>query len=171
MKVHRMEKVWIVASVLLIVGFIGTITYGAVGYGVRMIGDEGGTVEGPNNPTASPNFKQPGIYRVSENHYEAYVLAKQFFFQPGTSKPIRVPEGSRITFYITSGDVIHGFNLIGTNVNVMAIPGQVGKITVRFEEPGTYGLVCHEYCGVGHHLMEGRLEVVPAAEFTVEESQ
>ena len=48
MEVHRFEKIWIAVSLLLIVGFIVTITYGAVGAGVAMVDDSGGTVD----PTA-----------------------------------------------------------------------------------------------------------------------
>jgi len=51
----------------------------------------------------------------------------------------------------------------------MAVPGQVATVTVEFDEPGEYGLVCNEYCGSGHHTMEGRLEVVPPAQFNESE--
>lgn len=169
MEIHRYEKLWLVASLLLIVGFIATVTYGALGVGVEMVGDEGGTVDAVD-PTASPNFEEPGVYRTGENEYAVYVIARQFAFQPGTGEPIRVPAGSTVTFYITSTDVIHGFEVAGTNVNVMAIPGQIAKITVRFEEPATYGIVCNEFCGAGHHTMAGQLIVVPASEYDRGES-
>ena len=32
----------------------------------------------------------------------------------------------------------------------------------RFDEPGEYLLICHEYCGLGHHMMYGRIIVEPA---------
>ena len=35
-------------------------------------------------------------------------------------------------------------------------------MTHRFEEPGEYDFVCHEYCGVGHHTMAGKLIVEEA---------
>jgi cytochrome c oxidase subunit 2 len=72
-----------------------------------------------------------------------------------------------VTFYITSADVVHGFNLVGTNVNSMAIPGQVAELTVQFDEPKEYGIVCHEYCGAAHHDMAGVLRVVPESEFSM----
>ncbi|MFB6157492.1 MAG: cytochrome c oxidase subunit II [Haloferacaceae archaeon] len=167
MKVHRFERLWLVASLVLIVAWIATVTYGAVGPGVAMVGDEGGTVADPANATESPNFREPGVYAVDgeENRYEVYVRAQQFYFQPGTNEPIRLPAGSEVTFYVTSADVIHGFELVGTNVNTMVIPGQVTEATVRFEEPGEYDIVCHEYCGAGHHTMTGDLVVVPRSEY------
>jgi len=48
----------------------------------------------------------------------------------------------------------------------MAVPGQVAEITVRFDEPAEYGIVCHEYCGAGHHEMGGSVEVVPKSNYT-----
>lgn len=165
MKIHRFEKFWIIASLLLIVGYIGTITYGAVGAGVGMVGDEGGQLENPANPVDNDNFREPGVYKTGENEYDVYVLAQQFVFQPGTAPPITLPAGSTATFHLASKEVIHGFQVVDTNINTMAIPGQVGQFTVDFNEPRDYGLVCHEYCGVGHHLMEGQIKIVPPEEF------
>ncbi|MDY6764191.1 MAG: cytochrome c oxidase subunit II, partial [Halobacteria archaeon] len=153
MEIHRFEKFWMVLSLLLIVGFIGTVTYGAIGVGIEMVGDEGGTID-PTN-LDNTKFEDPGVEKVGENEYAVYVVSRQFLFQPGTSQPIRVPANSKVTFYVTSADVIHGFEVAGTNINTMVIPGQVSKFTVRFEEPGEYGIVCNEYCGAGHHAMEG----------------
>jgi len=64
-----------------------------------------------------------------------------------------------VTFYLASPDVQHGFVIERTNINVMVIPGHVSKITARFDEPGVYRFLCHEYCGVGHHLMFGKVVV------------
>jgi cytochrome c oxidase subunit 2 len=49
----------------------------------------------------------------------------------------------------------------------MVIPGQVGEFSVTFDETGSYGIVCHEYCGSGHHTMAGTLEVGPQSQFDV----
>ena len=34
-----------------------------------------------------------------------------------------------------------------------------GTIYATFTEPGEYLLVCNEYCGTAHHLMQGTLIV------------
>ena len=161
MHIHQYEKLWLGMSLVLIVGFIATITYGAVGVGVTMVDDSGGTVD-PNALDEHPEFSDPGVEKVGENEYEAYVVARQFIFQPD---PIVVPANSTVTFYVTSADVIHGFAVVGTNANTMVIPGEVAEITVEVNEPGEYGIVCHEYCGDGHHTMEGILRVVPEGEY------
>jgi cytochrome c oxidase subunit 2 len=164
MEIHRFEKVWLGVALVLIVGLIATVTYGALGAGVAMVDDSGGTVDS-DAVTESPNFREPGLYETGEDEYAVYVVARRFSFQPGTSSPIRLPAGSRVTFYVTSADVVHGFELAGTNVNTMAIPGQVAKITVEFDDPGEYDIVCHEYCGSAHHTMVGDVTVVPQSEY------
>jgi cytochrome c oxidase subunit 2 len=168
MEIHRFEKLWLGVSLLLILGFIVTVVYGALGAGVAMVDDAGGTVD-PANVTASENFREPGVYRTGEGEYEVYVLARQFSFQPGSTSPMEVPAGARVTFYVTSPDVVHGFSVVGTNLNTMVIPGQVTKLTTEFEESGTYYVACNEYCGAAHHAMEGQIEVVPGGQFDVGE--
>ncbi len=164
MHIHNYEKLWLGLGLLLIVGFIATITYGAVGAGVTMV-DESGEVVNPNTLSEHPEFGDPGVEQVSENEYDVHVVARQFIFSPGTSSPITVPANSTINFYVTSADVIHGFSVVGTNANTMVIPGEVAEITVETEEPGEYGIVCHEYCGEGHHDMAGTMEVVPEDQY------
>jgi cytochrome c oxidase subunit 2 len=163
--IHRFEKVWLALALVFILGLISSIVYGAVGPGIEMIDAEGGTVD-PQNLDET-EFDDPGVRQVGENEYEVYVVAKQFSFDPGTpaNGVIRVPANSRVTFYVTSPDVIHGFEVVGTNLNTMAIPGQVSKMTVEFGDPATYGIVCNEYCGAAHHAMEGRIVVVPESEY------
>jgi cytochrome c oxidase subunit 2 len=162
MDIHRFEKLWIAIALVLILGLISTVAYGALGPGVKMVDNSGGTID-PQAVAAGDsgtNFDDPGVRQTGEDEYEVYVLARQFQFVPGTSQPIEVPAGSTVTFYVTTSDVTHGFNIAGTNVNTMVIPGQVAELTVEFDETGQYGIVCNEYCGGGHHTMEGTLEVV-----------
>jgi cytochrome c oxidase subunit 2 len=166
MEIHRYEKFWFGASLLLIVGFIVTIAYGAVGAGVQMVSDDGGTVDDPGNYSEGERFAfdQLGVTESndSEIDYEVNMRAQQFAFLPAE---ITVPAGSTVRFYITSDDVVHGFELPGTNVNTMVIPGQITQITVEFDKTGEYGYVCTEYCGAQHHIMEGVLKVVPEDEW------
>ena len=121
----------------------------------------------PQNLSETP-FGTPGVREVTKNgetQYEVYVQTIQFAFAPGTASPIVVPSNTKVTFYITSPDVLHGFDVAGTNLNTMAIPGQVAKLTTIFPEERTYGIVCNEYCGPAHHVMEGKIKVVPKSEF------
>ena len=72
---------------------------------------------------------------------------------------IEVPAGSEVTFFITSKDIIHGFKVFDTNVNIMVIPGQISEVTHTFDEPGEFEFYCHEYCGSSHHIMSGVINV------------
>ena len=161
MHIHDYEKLWLGLSLVMIVGFIATVTYGAVGAGVEMIDDSGDTVD-PNSLADHPDFGDPGVEQVGPNEYDVHVIARQFVFQPD---PIVVPANSTVTFYVTSADVTHGFEVVGTNANAMVIPGEVAELTVEVNEPNEYGIICHEYCGSGHHDMEGLLRVVPEDEY------
>jgi len=168
MEIHRFEKLWLGVGLVLIVGIIATVAYGAVGPGVAMVDDDGGEIDHEtvaNGNYEQANFKSPGVRQVGENEYTVHVVARQFLFEPGTQEPIQVPAGSEVTFYVTSPDVIHGFSVAGTNLNTMVIPGQVAQFTTRFDEPGEHGIVCHEYCGAAHHTMAGTIEVVPQSQF------
>ncbi len=167
MKIHQYERLWIVAAMVLIVLFIATIVYGAVGAGVAMI-DAGGEPVDPNALDEHPQFSDPGVYQVGEDEYEVYIRAIHPSFIPGD---IVVPANSTVTFKVTSGDVIHGFNVVGTNANAMVIPGEVTSMTVEVGEPQTYGIICTEYCGEFHHIMEAELRVVPEEEFSMEEGE
>jgi len=149
----------------LIVGFIATVTYGAVGPGIAMIDDDGGSID-PDTINDDERFSDPGVTHVGGNEYEATVVAQAWLYTPSE---ITVPANSTVTFYVTSRDVTHSFTVAGTNVNTMVVPGEVSQMTVKFDEPGEYGILCNEYCGAQHHTMEGKLNVVPEDEFDLTE--
>jgi len=79
-----------------------------------------------------------------------------FQFRPD---PIEVPVNTPITFRITSADVVHGMMIVGTNANAMAVPGYVSQFTITFPKAGDYDIACHEFCGLMHHAMVGKITV------------
>jgi cytochrome c oxidase subunit II len=98
----------------------------------------------------------------SPTHYEVHYVAKMWDFEPAE---VVVPVGSVIDVYVSTPDVTHGLILLGTNLNLMAVPGVVNYARLRFDQPRTYQLLCHEYCGTGHERMAATLRVVDAATF------
>jgi cytochrome c oxidase subunit II len=60
-----------------------------------------------------------------------------------------------VTFYLTSRDVIHGWQVQGTNLNVEVIPGEIAVLRYTFDKPGSFLTTCNQYCGVGHHACSG----------------
>lgn len=165
MHIHRFEKLWIGLSLFLIAAFIAIVMYGFTVLGLTVPGgdEEGGTVDVMN--LAETPFNTPGVRKTDDGEYEVYMLAQQYFFRPGSGEPLTLPADARVTFKVTSPDVLHGFQVAGTNINSMVIPGQVAQFTTVFSETGEYGILCNEYCGGAHHTMEGLIEVVPPSEF------
>lgn len=68
-----------------------------------------------------------------------------------------VPVGKPVEFRLTAADVNHGFGIYQAKQRmlgqVQAMPGYTNRLVVTFDEPGTYELLCMEYCGVAHHRM------------------
>ncbi len=83
-------------------------------------------------------------------------------------KPDTVQAGHPVEFRVTSKDVNHGFAIYAPDgrlaVQTQAMPGVTNKIVHTFAEPGTYDVLCLEYCGLGHAPMMSRITVVAATE-------
>jgi cytochrome c oxidase subunit II len=157
MHVHPYERFWMASSAALIVFFIGTVSYGFVAANHHPPSHVE-TVD-PQTVRTDPRFAQPGVRPQADGSVQVAILAQMFSFDPGE---ITVPAGRRVTFRITSADVSHGFQIVGTNGNAMVIPGYVSQFTTVFQHPGEYLIVCNEYCGLGHHVMHGKISVTEA---------
>ncbi|MGI9257898.1 MAG: cytochrome C oxidase subunit II [Gammaproteobacteria bacterium] len=62
--------------------------------------------------------------------------------------------------HLSSLDWQHGFSLLPVNINLSVHPGYDMVVTIQPNEAGEFGVVCNEYCGLGHHLMLGKIYVV-----------
>ena len=138
----------------------------ALGYGSVGIGDSSALAQ-PDDPLrggpeaaqgAAPyaEFDHIGVQQLAPNKFEAVIIGQTWAFTPDE---IDVPAGAEVEFVATSSDVIHGFFIPGTRVNMMLIPGQVSEYDYTFTKPGEYLLICHEYCGRLHHTMSGKVVV------------
>ena len=101
-------------------------------------------------------YTEPKIIKLDEKTFQVFSVASMWQFQPSE---IFIPVGSEVDFYLTSKDVVHGFNISEKNVNMMAVYGAINKTTVKFDKPGVYDIICHEYCGVGHQNMRAQVIV------------
>jgi cytochrome c oxidase subunit 2 len=163
---HRAEKVWIaIAFVWCMVLFAMMPLW---------------HIKGGQNPTGIRHTVQPDDYRARANEFiETYQVGTENGIPiveppPGSDiyllgmmwqwRPIlRLQAGVEYTLHLSSVDVNHGFNLYPSNVNFQVVPGYDYALRITPSEPGEFGVVCNEFCGVGHHLMVGRIVVVPAA--------
>jgi cytochrome c oxidase subunit 2 len=89
-------------------------------------------------------------------------IGQQYSFTPSC---IVVPTDTPVTFRATSADVVHGFLIDGTNINLMLVPGYISSLGARFETPGERLMPCHEFCSVGHEGMWGRIKIIDMAAF------
>jgi len=71
--------------------------------------------------------------------------------------------GEPVEFRVTGADVNHGFGIYDEDMNLIqqtqAMPDYTNKVYVTFDKPGTYEILCLEYCGAGHHMMKDEIVV------------
>jgi cytochrome c oxidase subunit II len=149
-----LELAWILPSVAIPIALLVAIVVTAFGMDIQVAGDEG-TIDATAIDQTEP-FDQIGVHEIEPGRYRVVMTAQMWFFEPNQ---VTVPAGSEVEFVMTSRDVLHGFHLEGSNINVMLIPGRVARGVATFDEPGEYRFVCHEYCGIAHHIMFGSLTV------------
>jgi cytochrome c oxidase subunit 2 len=150
MKVDLYERAWMWLAAVLIAAFLGAIVVAAGVQAVRPPSHVE-TID-PESVYDSEEFSSPGVEIRPDGSVRVTMVAQMFFFDP---PEVAVPAGRPVTFRVTSPDVIHGLEIVGTNANAMVIPGYVSEFSVTFHEPGEYLMVCHEYCGTLHHEMQG----------------
>ena len=82
-------------------------------------------------------------------------------------EPSTVSVGSPVEFRVTSKDVNHDFAIYAPDglivTQTQAMPGFTNKIVHTFTQPGTYKIMCLEYCGLGHVPMKSQINVVAAS--------
>jgi heme/copper-type cytochrome/quinol oxidase subunit 2 len=81
------------------------------------------------------------------------IAAERFSFTPSQ---IRVKAGTRLEIRLRSDDTVHGFHIIGTDVDVEVPKRGRGAVTVAFQpKAGRYTFECSKLCGAGHSFMRG----------------
>src|SRR5580765_6865897 len=98
-------------------------------------------------------FQKGELITHSPTHYELHYVARMWKFEP---ENVMIPAGSTVDIYVSSRDVTHGLILLGTDLNLMAVPGTVNYARVKLDQPRVYQLLCHEFCGTGHERMAAK---------------
>jgi halocyanin-like protein len=95
--------------------------------------------------------------------------------------PAVLRPGETYRFHLGAYDVQHGFSVrnaenLSQQISLQILPEYEWVLEMEFDDPGTYQVVCNEFCGEGHRSMHGKFlvreydpEAVTAAE-TDEES-
>ncbi len=150
MHVELYEKIWMWAAAGLLVLFVGIMLLTAAAQAVHPPSHVE-TID-PQTLSTNTNFK-PGVAMQPDGGATVTIIGEMYDFRPD---PIEVPANRPLTFRLTSADVMHGFEVVGTNANAMMIPGYVSQFTIVLK-PGEYMIGCNEYCGIMHHNMVGKL--------------
>src|SRR3954468_19448303 len=107
--VPDIEKRIVASALLFAAAMLVLLAYAAVRLGISV----------PGCVTSVKPFTRGELIQVAPGRYEAHVVSKMFSFNPS---PLKVPKGSVVDFYVISQDVVHGFYVDGTDVNLMALP-------------------------------------------------
>lgn len=88
------------------------------------------------------------------------VQAQQFAF---TLDKTHIRAGESVKFHLRSLDVNHGFAVFNSHneflFQAQVMPGRTQDYVYTFKKPGTYRIICLEYCGSGHDQMAGSFTV------------
>ncbi len=156
-----LELWWMRIGIAMLVVFVAVVVVDAV----RNVSahSHGLSTISPAKLALSAPFDNPGVTRNADGSYDAAVISYAFGFLP--KEDLVVPEDTKIHFKVASLDVVHGFQIPGvSNVNLEVLPGHVSEVTQEFDTPGRYLILCHEYCGSGHHFMTSHIRVLATGE-------
>ncbi len=87
---------------------------------------------------------------------DVYLLGRLWQWWP----ILELERGQSYRLHLSSIDWQHGFSLQPTNINIQVHPGYEHVLTLTPTQSGEFGIVCNEFCGIGHHTMTGRIHVL-----------
>lgn len=159
MHIHKYEKWWLVFGTGTLIAFLIVLGVSAFHSGTHPNSSKW-IIDYERVDEIAP-FDNPGVHKVEGKDwdYEIVVVSSAFNYNPAL---IEVPVGSTVRFIATTKDVVHGFEVAGTNINLMLEPGYVSEKVTTFDKTGEWVIVCNEYCGIGHAMMYSTLKVVDA---------
>jgi cytochrome c oxidase subunit 2 len=111
------------------------------------------------------------LYTPPSRPLEIFVVAKQWMWKtqhPGGEREINelhVPVDRPVRLVMSSEDVIHSFFVPALRVKQDVVPGRYETMWFQATRPGTYGILCAEYCGTDHSGMLGRVVVQTPAQY------
>src|SRR5699024_3479021 len=106
-------------------------------------------------------FKEPGLVEVGDNEYQLNIVASAFDYDVGNDdKVVEIPKDATVHISATTKDVIHGFEIAGTNANMMLEPGYISTVMNTFKIAVVYIFVCYEYYGVCQNMMHATIKMV-----------
>ncbi len=156
------ERRWAILVLAIIALLVGMITYTSLHW--AMMPPARVETINPTTLHLSGEFVEDNLGSAVEPDGSVTVrlVGQQYSFMPPC---ILVPDNTPVKFRVTSADVIHGFIIADTNVNVMLEPGYISTFKAKFNRPAMHVMPCHEFCGVGHAGMWARVKVIDRDSF------
>ena len=162
---HRMEIIWITIAFLW-----GLVMFGAMIYwhvtGEQNLSNEAYRIdpevfaERTEAMTEAYTVREEGETGAPVVHpppgSDIYMIARLWEWWP----VLELEKDQSYRLHLSSMDWQHGFSLQPTNINISVHPGYEHVFKLTPTESGAFGVVCNEYCGIGHHTMTGRIRVV-----------
>ncbi|KUP08010.1 cytochrome B5 [Bacillus coahuilensis m2-6] len=157
MHMHKYEKWWLTLGTSSLVLFLVILGISAFHQGHEPPSAK--AYVDPERVDEYKPFNEPGLHKVEGKDwdYELVFVASAFYYDPGV---VEIPKNSTLKIIATTKDVIHGFEVAGTNINMMLEPGYISEYTTTLDQAGEFLIICNEYCGVGHHTMKSMIKVV-----------
>lgn len=155
---HKYEKIWIGFGSASLAVFLLILLVSAL-HGGHSPAASGIETIHPEHVRDDERFANPGLHE-SDNpdwDYELYFVSSAFRYEPAE---VEIPKGATVRIQVATTDVIHGFQITGTNVNFMVEPSLISSYTYTFDNEGEYLVLCNEYCGIGHSEMTSIVKVV-----------
>jgi cytochrome c oxidase subunit 2 len=86
---------------------------------------------------------------------DIYLMGRMWQWYP----ILKLKKGVQYTMHLSSTDINHGFSLYPVNLNFQVVPGYDYGLRVTPDKTGDFRILCNEFCGIGHHLMIGKVIV------------
>lgn len=161
--VHKVELIWVaIAFIWGVIMFFMMILW-------HSIGDQNLSNEAYRTTpaqfaakvdamVAAGTVRQEGAFPVVRPPpgSDVYMMGRVYMWWP----MLELVKGETYRLHLSSIDLQHGFSLQPININIQVHPGYEMVVTLTPNEAGEFGIVCNEYCGLGHHTMIGRIYVV-----------
>ncbi|WP_415893062.1 hypothetical protein ACMXYN_00785 [Neptuniibacter sp. PT8_73] len=105
-------------------------------------------------------YPLPPQFSATDGASPVNVIGQQWYW---TIDDTEYDVGETIEFRVTSADSTHGFGIYDESGTLLtqtqAMPKYTNRLVYTFDKPGTYKVLCLEYCGLAHHAMTAQLTV------------